>query len=360
MQDNASIDFLLNASVAQMTREWVDPETKRQCFNGGVYYQDGQVCPLGIQRKQTDNVPDAMDANGLPFRSGSYVFGGLLQNIMFGHFLVESLSRLWALDYLEDAYSTILFYKRNPNQKVHGYVKETLDLLFPTVSFEIVEAPTQFEKLAVPEQIIKPNGHIYGHPLIRKMCQRFPQGARTGYEKIFVSRSRQGEYSSNIIGESLIENYLEEEGYTIVYPEEHSIRDQIEIYSSAKKLIFSDGSAIHLYALVARPEQQVFVIYRRLGEHFGWQIRSFGGPALQGTPCLNKLWLPSNVLQHHSLAQGGKALLDMPALSSQLKEGGFISGTLWPEFPFSQAEKVMADLEENGRQKYLLLPLPEC
>jgi hypothetical protein len=55
----------------------------------------------------------------------------------------------------------------------------------------------------------------------------------------------------------------EAHGYTIIRPETMSLSRQIIAYNAVEELVFAEGSALHLYAPVARPDQRVFVIWRR-------------------------------------------------------------------------------------------------
>ncbi len=69
--------------------------------DGGVYYPDGRLCELSVHRacnRLHANVPLPL-ASSVASRevTGTHLFGGILIG-HFGHFLLESLSRLWALD----------------------------------------------------------------------------------------------------------------------------------------------------------------------------------------------------------------------------------------------------------------------
>jgi hypothetical protein len=70
-----------------------------------------------------------------------------------------------------------------------------------------------------------------------------------------------------------------------------SVLEQLQFYVSAKKIIFFDGSAYHLFAMVAQATQDVFVIWRRK-KHFGFdfQLISKTGELSKGKPYLKGYW----------------------------------------------------------------------
>ena len=69
--------------------------------------------------------------------------------------------------------------------------------------------------------------------------------------------------NGRIMGESYLETYFKKIGINIVRPETLSIQKQVEIYASAKNLIFSEGSAVHGLQLLGRTMCDVFIIKRK-------------------------------------------------------------------------------------------------
>jgi capsular polysaccharide biosynthesis protein len=279
-----------------------------------------------------------------------------VNNIHFGHFITESLVRLWAIDSLNETFKSVVFYKFSTNHEVPNFVFDTIDLIAPGANISILEGPASFELLAVPQEL-KSGSYIYGHSAVRKMCRGLLSRLerRNGLEKVYVSRSRLGAGNGGLIYEELIDEYMQAEGYTVLYPEEMPIRDQLEIYSSAEKLVFADGSAVHLYALVAQPHQSVFVIWRR-GKYsiFDWQIKTFGGPSVQGEACIEELWVP----EKEPSPSYGKSVLNLGQLSSQLYDGGFISQSKWCGPSRDEIKKRLEDIIKETGLPYIQIAVP--
>lgn len=119
------------------------------------------------------------------------------------------------------------------------------------------------------------------------------------------------------------------------------LRQQIETYNEADHIIFAEGSAMHLYALLAQSTQRIFVIWRRrLHPGFGWQFATFGGPPVHGMPCIRRLWIPDGAEVR------GRAELDFMQLRNQLMSVGMIRGTNWPN---PAAADFMAELDRLSR-----------
>jgi len=62
--------------------------------------------------------------------------------------------------------------------------------------------------------------------------------------RTYVSRAKVAS-GGNILGQGYIESAFVEEGYDVVYPEELSFIDQMDVYGTSEVLIFPEGSACH-------------------------------------------------------------------------------------------------------------------
>jgi len=350
------IEILSKGRVAPLTNMTVARGGKRGEFDGGAYYSDGSVCATGLQIKGSlDNRPRAIGESEIAERiSGCHIFGGLLQNRHFGHFITESITRIWAAEYLSSDFRSIVFYLRSLDRPIAGFVGNVLNELSPGLEVRFVSAPTEFEILAVPEQIGHPkHGFVYGHSAVRRAFRKARANRSAGPKKVYVSRSALKAMEGGFLLEELLEQNLEREGYVIIHPQELSIKEQLDIYYSAENLVFAEGSALHLYALMARPEQRVFSVWRRkMSGGFDWQIRSFGGAPLCGTPSIRRMWVPGS---EFGAAARARADLDFEDLRRQLMAGGFISGSNWK----NPSDEEIAD--ELGRlQKVTKTPFIEC
>ncbi|MGI4746857.1 MAG: glycosyltransferase 61 family protein [Janthinobacterium lividum] len=323
------IEFLYRGRVSPLTHIRFATRERVGSFNGGAYYRSNEVCDVGLQIKPSyKNEPTLLDTKGLLEARGNYVFGGMLQNEHFGHFIGESLCRVWAFSQLDPSFNSLVFYRRNISLPVAGFVKQVLSIVSPGVSLYIVDAPTQFDMLAVPEQITDVgSGFVHGHVLMHGFQKKMQAIGEGGAKRVFVSRSKLSRREGGFFGDRLLDHYLEAEGYHVIYPERMTIEEQLAAYNGADQLIFSEGSSLHLYALAAKPAQEVFVIWRRMRHTmFDWQVQSFGAKPLMGKPWIEQLWVPENEIPD---AVHGLSVLNFKLLSNELHEAGFITAPGW-------------------------------
>ncbi|ESQ88904.1 hypothetical protein ABAC460_14075 [Asticcacaulis sp. AC460] len=340
-----NVEFIANGYVAPLTQLQLHGAVRGH-FDGGAYYADGEVCQAGLHQKDGyDNTPLPIDRSAVEARlEGSHVFGGMLQNKHFGHFLVESLSRLWAFSFLSRDYASVVYYNRIAHMDASSFIPAVLDVLCPGVRLIMVKQPTLVEHLAVPTTIARA-GVIQGHPSMAGLLAPARALRGEGHRKIYVSRSRLNPFDGMILGEGFIERSLAAEGYHIVYPETLSIREQFALYNDADTVIFADGSAAHLYALVARADQKLFIIWRRkLNYTYVRQIESFGGPTAQGTSTIEELFVPSHAPWGVFAQAKGRPNFDN--LKAQLLQGGFITGDGWQAPTETDIQDQLADVEK--------------
>lgn len=63
---------------------------------------------------------------------------------------------------------------------------------------------------------------------------------------VYVSRRKLTPITVKMPGEDYLEAQLQERGVEVIWPETMSLKDQIDIYARAKKIIFAEGSSIHV------------------------------------------------------------------------------------------------------------------
>lgn len=333
----AEMEIVLSGIVAPVTRALYGAQ-----INGGLHYKDGSTCDRGKFVKQgMTNSLDPIDVHGsMDHLDGTHVYGGILKNEHFGNFVAESLGRLWIANILDKDVKSFVFYRRNSFAPVPDYMTDFIKLIDPEIEVKIISTVTQVEALIVPDALVQPKiGYVFGHPTIRDVMRSLRALRGGGHRRLYVSKSKMAK-EAGIICENRIELYLSAEGYLVIHPEKLPIEDQLRAYNDATELVFAEGSALHLYALVARPDQRVFIIRRRsMNMVFDWQIASFGGQVTYSPPLVKSLWVPEN---DDSTRLHAQALLDFTALGNLLLAERFISGPLWSEPP---AAEIAYDIE---------------
>lgn len=350
---NAAIEFLPGGLVAPLTHMHREPRTLGT-FDGGAYASDGTPSEIGRQIKNGfRNEPAALDTSAALSIPGAHVFGGLLHDWHFGHFVAESLGRLWAIKQLGGAFESLVFFTRQPGKPIPGYARATIEALGWTKPITLVRAVTSFDMLAVPAQLAHRQwGYVYGHPAVRALFDDCRRGPHSGPRRIYVSRSKLGANDGALVLESALEANLEAEGYAIVHPQNLSVSEQMDLYAGAEQMIFSEGSAMHLANYVCRPPQRVYVVRRRASlAVFDWQAASFDAPRLEGGFHGTAQWVAEGVGDGY---QKAKTILDFEALRADLAERGFISDAPWTIPDAAEFDAEAARIIEQSRFAYRL------
>lgn len=343
------IQFLESAVVCPIQNFNVRQKT----FYAGVISREGVPCELAEQKKTNFcNIPPQIPAEPVKHLSGRWLFCGMLQNRHFGHFLTESLTRLWAVKQCTNI-DGILFYLRSPEAKIAGFVDKITTKLVGNIKVHYIIEPTRVEELIVPSHLgHEKHGHILNHRYNAQILRSLTcdDHTRPNADKIYVSRSNLRGHEGAFLNEKHLENLLEKEGYLIVHPQEMTIDEQIYYYANAKKLIFADGSAFHLFVLVANQEQDVFVVWRRKKHAlFDEQLRSFTGKNTKGQPCLQGYYaLKSD--NYSSATQ--KSILNFEELRAQLHSSGFIASSKWAQPSNEQVHQEVQELQQRFQKEY--------
>lgn len=302
--------------------------------HAGVFDNEGEYCPqAALWRKGR---PITLRPEVLPTientLSGRWLWGGVLWD-HFGHFVVESSSRLWALPQMLDEIEGVVFIPKRPDRKgdLKGFQRAFFDQLAPGLRVEIAQAPTTVEHLIVPEQGFGLGQITAGTAAFREaMAHHFGQSvAPAGGKKLYISRSEISLHRGGVLGEKLIETYLAASGYEIFHPEKHDIATQIARYKAAEIILGCEGSALHLFGMTARPDQKVGVIVRRQSKAtnlISRHLQSFTGVAPAPFNAIKRSWATNGSRKHKWVGE-----LDMPQLQSLLENEGFIpsGGMRW-------------------------------
>lgn len=171
----------------------------------------------------------------------------------FGHFIADFCSRILGSS-LDQEPSELLFYRKESSGDPEGWElqdwhKYIINYLNPSKkAIRIIDSSVICESLSICPQA-EP---FYGYPRTDYLdalsrIQPRPDSRRSG--TVYVSRTRL-HTGEKLAGEKYLEHCLAMAGVKIFHPQEHSVRQQLETYINAKKLIFIQGSAVHLLQLL--------------------------------------------------------------------------------------------------------------
>ena len=216
-------------------------------LEGGVCDRDG--CFVAGQFRRDDRPESnrscirayAVDEADVCYRDETVVFGGILVS-HWGHMLVDATSRLWYPATAADPKLKIVFLRFQKQDFPYG------DLLalagIAQERYEIVDAPTRFAKVIVPQET---SHSITGR--FRKEWISFFNKVRDGvdpspYQKVYLTRT--AFRIDNVVGEDYFEDYYRKRGYEVFSPEKLSIAEQVELMAGARDIATTMGTISHL------------------------------------------------------------------------------------------------------------------
>jgi hypothetical protein len=182
----------------------------------------------------------------------------------YGHFLAEGIHRLWPFWYgLVSKDCPIAFHLPVAGAKVKPLQPFVVDILaflgIPAKNVMMIDRPTQFGELIIPQQ-----GKLLGQRASDEYSASFKSmpGGEARFDGVYVSRSRHL-MTGSYLGESLLQAQLERAGFTVIHPEEWSLRELVGIYRHASAIIFSEGSPIHVMEVTGGSAADVMIVNRR-------------------------------------------------------------------------------------------------
>lgn len=232
----------------------------------GIYDNEWQILPdTEISGGQLTTVPFS-DNSAVPqiegTESGPTLFAGFAPE-QFGHAILNSLGRLWALEQLPNDTKLYFISKKRPLRS--KYAIPLLNALSIKNIAVTSNVQLHFEELYTATNLFDEGFNSTTKVRFRDwLIGRLPPPPKTPpSRKIYVTRSKLGPLVGRFACEENLEILLTQSGFEIFAPERHSLAEQLEVYRSAQTIVFAESSSLHLFALVKRPDQNTIVINRR-------------------------------------------------------------------------------------------------
>ncbi len=328
----------------------------------GVLLADGQYCEMSrtwIRATKSTPAPVLSPQEPIEELSGRHLFAGHFRG-HFGHFLVETTARLWALQKLQGQVDGILFlpYRGAVRRARRGIktFKGFFDQLGISLPIQTFDTAMRVEELYVPELGFGWKERYAGSPLYRQfMRERLGRDiASEGSEKLYISRARLSSQRGGILGEQVIEENLARQGYEIFHPEKHPLEVQIARYKAAKRIVALDGSALHFAAFFMQEKGDVCIILRRSKTNVAdyiLQYQSFCSTTPDVVDVIVKNWVSGGARRTDFRSVGE---LDFAALFTQLKGLGYVDKGFKPEFASaSETGALISEFSERRGEDFV-------
>jgi capsular polysaccharide biosynthesis protein len=174
---------------------------------------------------------------------GPVLFAGLACE-QFGHVILNSLGRLWALEHLPRE-TTLLFHARSRVlRRYYKFIRPLLNLLGINNPFVISRNPVRSKEFYTAAELFGERYDGFGDPAFFEwLDSRLPSPGQVDPDKrVYVTRSQLGVEAGRYACEDHFERLLEKQGYDVFAPEKHDLQTQIDVLGTAGRLISAPAS----------------------------------------------------------------------------------------------------------------------
>ena len=206
---------------------------------------------------------DAWDGAGMALAQpvpGVHIYGGLLPD-HYGHFLVDGLTRLWALREQPDLPVLWLWDPLLPAAPEPPWVHQLWELLgLSRHRHVVIREPIRVEQVILPDP---------GRQSLRTMHPK--QAAALGVvpatgpgvgRRVWLSRRGLPSGTGQLEPQAEIETALQSRGWAIVRPEDLPVAQQVDLFATADVVAGCIGSAFHTALLCAEPRAHLLPVLR--------------------------------------------------------------------------------------------------
>lgn len=223
-------------------------ENIRRIGNGvsaGVRRNDGKpIRDSGLIRNFRQVVAIAPMASQITDDPRKVIYGGVYIR-HFGHFLLETLCRLWcARDYPDHALAFSVTGDFDTATVLPKWQTDLIARLCGPRQIVFVANPTRFSEVVIATSGYRIPDRFHSAYAAQLAQCGLPYSPRSG-AWIWLSRSRV-EPDFGLLNSEVLETHLARAGWTISYPETLSIADQIAQLAHAERIGGEEGSALHM------------------------------------------------------------------------------------------------------------------
>lgn len=228
----------------------------KKIIGGGIVSFQGEFqqssawhegCPSGY----------TFDSQEVQYRNECVVYIGCLYHI-WGHAITDNFKKIWYLYNIKQ--NPKLVYITVNNTPLPPYVYELFELAgIDLHKAEHITHITRFKKIINPDNsIINFNEERYFSneftQIINKINSKIPP---RNVGKVYFTRTHLKQ--NRDIGEDKIEEVFRKKGYTIIAPEEYSIKEQLTILKNCTYFVATEGSISHS-SIFCKPETEVILL----------------------------------------------------------------------------------------------------
>jgi len=238
--------------------------TTRVTYLGGVV-DNRQHFVAGLARTQNNATRPRTIINSYPYDQEKVLhsdeivlFGGGVWG-HFGHVLVDALSRLWWLARNPQYTGRVAYVLMGTRLLYRPFVDIMALLGVPEEKILIVEQPTQFSEILVPDQTFFSYDSGYKEKFTEIFHTIRDQVRPGNLSKVYLTRTQLTKQDT--VNEEYFETFYRNHGWNIVAPEKLSVAEQVSMIAGADELACVEGTLSHL-VLFAKEDVKLTILKR--------------------------------------------------------------------------------------------------
>lgn len=252
-------------------------------FMGGIYREDKTPVESSFQRNGFNTAGLLLkksDLSDLKIVNKSVVYLGQYRR-HYGSFLIDSISRLWYVIKNPKKYEYVFLATQTElGIGLHSSAVDFLEMFgISKEQILIVTEPTIYTSMIIPDMSYVPLKvwHQEFLDTVYKVVRNVGISELPPVEKVYFSRSKFSEKQRSDFGEKYIVQFFKANGFEIIYPEEHSLAEQIFYVNHCKVFASIGGSCAH-NILFSEIKPRVILFNRMNGYQFHqWFLDEMAG-----------------------------------------------------------------------------------
>lgn len=255
-------DEVMLTPIGQIAGASAEPDTD-------MLIDDCDYCArIDVMHYVQNTIPNIVSkscSNGYKYLAGRVLYGGFFRS-QWGHFLMNSTSRLWPIftEAVDDVDHILFFADTQSKYIPAGNYKEFLELAGINDKIVIVCEPVTVEHLIVPEIAFEQTRYFSREAMAVfeavKQAVLPTQGTESA-DKILLTRSALPTACSDEINIAKIDDFFSHNGYKIVSPERLTLSQLISLMNGAHSIASLSGSTAHNF-IFANPKSEFIIVER--------------------------------------------------------------------------------------------------
>ncbi|WP_223421418.1 glycosyltransferase family 61 protein [Tateyamaria pelophila] len=321
MTDDNAPDPLPEPRIRVVRKAVVVPHTGQSDVAHGVFDAKGAFAPMSMARLSKGRMSGVPEWSPPTARlHGTYLYAGFGHR-HFGHFMLEGLVRLWALDHVKEPVDGLVLPARQKmpiEASLERALGSVVALFGDGLPPHVIREPTRIDRLILPSAGFGHDTGLTGTPAFRTyIAKRVAAIPADGADKLYLTRTRLGYPEQRVDREAEIEAMMRDAGYFIFSPERYPIETQIAMIKDARQIVGADGSAFHIVPFAMRKDAAAAIFLRRnrpeMLARLSTQMQAFCGI----TPTLIDA-------RQRPLPRTTPAPIDLNHLRQALRDAGFL------------------------------------